>query len=908
MSISSSSSVLGVSVVRFADIEILRYEIPGFAELPLERKLFVYHLSEAALVGRDITFDQNGRHGLRLRAFFEGIYLAYVGDRSCEEFRALETYLFRLWFSSGIHHHYGSEKFEPAFSKAYLLQVLEEVQKTGALLRYRGRELEDLLALLFDPTVAPRRTVQSGDEDLVQASSANFYVSSVTQAEAEAFYTEAYEGLSASEKQAPPSLGLNSRLAKNDGGEIYEQTYRQGGLYAEALTRIIASLKSAAAYAETEEQRRTILTLIEYYKTGDLERYNDYCISWVEDTKPEVDFINGFTEVYTDPLGTKGMWESLVHIRDHDASERTRKICAEARWFEEHAPIDPRFKKEDPRGVTATVVSVAMLAGDSYPATPIGINLPNADWIRAAHGSKSVTIDNIHRAYQIASQHSGMDEAFIPDPAVRELLGKYGEVTEHLHTDLHECLGHGSGRLLEGVSPDALGAYHSTLEEARADLFALYYMADEHLLELGLLPDGEAYKACYYRYLLNGLVTQLVRIRPGHVLEEAHMRNRALIARYVLEKGSALGMLELRGLELIIHDYAALRPILGELLSEVQRIKSEGDQLAGRALVERYAIAVDPEMHAQILERYAQLNIAPYRGFVNPRLELVYDQEGGIIDVRADYTEGYAEQMLRYSRDYGTLPLDPVSTEELRRPVPSEQTLLEAKELRTQLRRVMDGQVAASMREKGLHYGINFGLTLDYVLRLADKQPKRAELASYLLSRDVRELKLIGQLIFPTEEVTYEVATELALSSFSNPELRDYLAKHLFDRTPQAPFWALDWIFTEEPLRWDDLLPVAFTILARWFSRDFRISVEAWRVRLLQESLAFLSNDELPYPTTLQRSVLLMLKRWGREDALLREALLTSPELSAWEAGANPVQQEFAADLRFEFEEYIPSN
>lgn len=908
MSTPSPSSVLGASVTRFADIEILRYEIPGFAELPLDRKLFVYHLSEAALAGRDITFDQNGRHGLRLRAFFEGLYLTYPGDRTSEDFRALETYLFRLWFSSGIHHHYGSEKFEPAFSQDYLLGVLDQVQAAGALLRYRGKELEELLALLFDPAVAPRRTVQSGNEDLVQASSANFYATGVTQAEAEAFYAEAYDQLSPAEKQAPPSLGLNSRLAKNDGGELYEEVYRQGGLYGEALTRIIASLKSAAAYAETDDQRRTILSLIEYYKTGDLERYNDYCISWVEDTKPEVDFINGFTEVYTDPLGTKGMWESLVHIRDHAASERTRKICAEARWFEEQAPVDPRFKKEDPRGVTATVVSVAMLAGDSYPATPIGINLPNADWIRATYGSKSVTIDNIHRAYQIASQHSGMDEAFVPDPAVRALLREYGEVTEHLHTDLHECLGHGSGKLLPGVSPDALGAYHSTLEEARADLFALYYMADEHLLELGLLPDGEAYKACYYRYLLNGLVTQLVRIRPGHVLEEAHMRNRALIARYVLEKGSALGALELRGLELIIHNYAALRPILGELLAEVQRIKSEGDQPAGRALVERYAIAVDPEMHARILERYAQLDIAPYRGFVNPRLELVYDQEGGIIDVRADYTEGYAEQMLRYSRDYATLPLDPVTTEELRHPIASEQTLLEAKELRTQLRRVMDGQVASSMREKGLHYGINFGLTLDYILRLADKQPQRAELASYLLSRDVRELKLIGQLIFPAEAVTYEVATELALSSFANPELRDYLAKHLFDRTPGAPYWALDWIFTEAPLRWDDLLPVAFTVLARWLSRGFQIASEAWRIRLLRESLTFLGDDELPYSTALQRSVLLMLKRWGREDTLVRQALLFSPELKAWEEATNPVLQEFAADLRFEFEEYLPTN
>lgn len=895
----------GASVVRFADIEILRYEIPRFASLPLERKLFIYHLSEAALAGRDITFDQNGRHGLRLRAFFEGIYLTYSGDRASEAFQALETYLFRLWFSSGIHHHYGSEKFEPAFSRAYLLGVLAEVQREGQLLRYRGQELEELLQLIFDPQVAPRRTVQSGDEDLVQASSANFYAPGVTQAEAEAFYARAYEDLSEAERQAPPSLGLNSRLGKNEDGELYEEVYKQGGLYGEALTRIIASLKSAAAYAETDEQRRTILSLIDYYKTGDLSKYNDYCISWVEDTKPEVDFINGFTEVYTDPLGTKGMWESLVHVRDHEASQRTEKICSEAKWFEDHAPVDPRFKKEEPRGVSATVVSVAMLAGDSYPATPIGINLPNADWIRATHGSKSVTIDNIHRAYHIASQHSGMDEAFVPDPSVRSLLEKYGEVTEHLHTDLHECLGHGSGKLLPGVSADALGAYHSTLEEARADLFALYYMADEHLVELGLLPDREAYKACYYRYLLNGLVTQLVRIRPGHVLEEAHMRNRALIARYVLEKGSTLGALELKGLELVIHDYEALRPILAELLAEVQRIKSEGDQGAGRALVERYAIEIDPKLHEEVLARYEQLHIAPYKGFVNPRLELVYDEAGGIIDVRADYTEGYAEQMLRYSREYATLPLDPVTAEELRHPMPSEQALLEAKELRTQLRRVMDGQVASSMRDKGLHYGINFGLTLDYILRLAEKQPKRVELATYLLSRDVRELKLIGQLIYPAEAVTYEVATELARSSFANPELRDYLAKHLFDRTPSAPYWALDWIFTDADQRWEDVLPVAFTVLARWFSRGFVLETKAWATKLLRESLAFLSSDEVPYPTPLQRSVLLMLKRWGRTDAEMRADLLASAELSAWEAGDNPVQQEFAADLRFELEEYL---
>ena len=907
MHTSLTPSVQGDSITRFADIEILRYEIPGFEGLPLDRKLFIYHLSEAALSGRDITFDQNGRYGLRLRTFFEELFLAYRGDRTTPSFRAIETYLFRLWFSSGIHHHYGSEKFEPAFTEEYLREILEEIQAEGILLRYRGQELDELLQLIFDPTVAPRRTVQSGDEDLVKASSANFYAESVTQAEATSFYAKAYEELSENERLAPPSLGLNSRLAKTDDGELYEQVYRQSGLYGEALTRIISSLKSAVAYAETEGQRHAILALIEYYKTGDLEKYNDYCIAWVEDTESEVDFINGFTEVYTDPLGTKGMWESLVHIRDHQASQRTQKICAEAKWFEDHAPIDAHFKKEDPRGVSATVVSVAMLAGDSYPATPIGINLPNADWIRASHGSKSVTIDNIHRAYHIASLHSGMDEAFVPDPAVREMLARYGEVTEHLHTDLHECLGHGSGKLLPGVSPDALGSYHSTLEEARADLFALYYMADEHLVSLGLLPDMEAYKACYYRYLLNGLVTQLVRIRPGHMLEEAHMRNRALIARYVLEKGSVLGAVELRGIELIIHDYDALRPIIADLLAEVQRIKSEGDQTAGRALVERYAISVDPVLHAEVLERYAKLNIAPYKGFVNPRLELVYDEDGGIVDVRADYTEGYAEQMLRYSRDYATLPLDPVASEELRHPVPSEQTLLDAKELRTQIRRVMDGQVASSMREKGLHYGINFGLTLDYILRLAEKQPKRATLASYLLSRDVRELKLIGQLIYPAEAVTYEVATELALSSFANPELRDYLAKHLFDRTPSAPYWALDWIFAEEGQRWEDLLPVAFTILARWFSHGFSLKSDTCRTKLLQESLRLLASDELPYPTALQRSVLLMLKRWGRDDAMMRQALLSSSALQDWEASSNPLQQEFAADLRFELEEYISS-
>ena len=900
-------SVSGASVARFADIEILRYEIPGFANLPLERKLFIYHLSHAALAGRDITFDQNGRYSLRLRELFEGIYLHYEGERDHEEFRGVEEYLFRLWFSSGIHHHYGSEKFEPQFSRAYLCRLIEAVQaERGELLRFHGPELGELLEVIFNPHLEPRRTVQSGEKDLLQASSANFYSPGVTQQEAETFYREAYEVLTEEEQTTPPSLGLNSRLARREDGKLYEQTYRIGGLYDEALSLISAELHAALPYAEGERQRETILALLDYYKTGDLEQYNRCMISWVGDTQTEVDFINGFTEVYTDPLGMKGMWESLVHIRNHEASKRTEKLCREAAWFEKHAPIDERFKKEEPRGVTATVVSVAMLAGDSYPATPIGINLPNADWIRATHGSKSVTIDNIHEAYREASRHSGMDEVFIPNPEVRALLAKYDNLTDHLHTDLHECLGHGSGKLLPGVSADALGAYHSTLEEARADLFALYYMADEKLIELELLPNHEAYKACYYRYLLNGLVTQLVRIRPGHQLEEAHMRNRALIARYVLEHGEDIGALELRGLELIIHDYAAIQPIIGELLREVQRIKSTGDHEAGRLLVERYAISVDPELHREVLTRYTQLGIAPYKGFVNPRLEPVLEGDK-IIDVIAHYDEGYAEQMLRYSREYKTLSTDPISLETLRHPEPSDATLEAAKELRSNLRHSMDGQVASSMRSKGLYYGINFGLTLDYIIRLAEKQPKTENLASYILSRDVRELKIIGQLIYPPECMTYEKATELALTVSSNPELRDYIAKNLFDRIPESAHWALDWVLCSNVPSRQELLPVAFTVLVRKITKGFIVQPPVWRQRLLNILLDILSDGMVAYPTTQQRTALLLLKRWGREDKAIREQILSSASLSSWRSSECPVLREFADDIIFELEEY-PSN
>lgn len=894
-----TEEINGASVCRFADIEILRYRIDGFDALPLERKLLVYHLSEAALAGRDITFDQNGRYSLRLRRFLEGVYQHYQGDRTSEQWRALEVYLFRLWFSSGIHHHYGSEKFEPGFSEAFLREALSEVQEQRSeLLDLTPSVVDDLLQEVFDPERSPRRTVQDGAEDLLRASSVNFYDEGIGQAEAEAYYAEQAEQTSEQDRKTPPSYGLNSRLGRNGDGQLYEQVYRIGGLYGTALERICTHLKAALAYTQTDAQREALLALLDYYKTGNLQSYNRFCVLWVQDAEPQVDFINGFTETYTDPLGMKGSWEGLVHIRNEAASLRTRKLSEEAAWFEEHAPIDSRFKKAQPKGITATVVTVAMLAGDSYPATPIGINLPNADWIRAEYGSKSVTIDNIHEAYRLASKANGMDEAFIPDAEVRAMLERYEGITEPLHTDLHECLGHGSGQLLPGVSPDALGAYGSTIEEARADLFALYYMADEKLVEMGLLPDGEAYKACYYRYLLNGLITQFVRIRPGHKIEEAHMRNRALIARYVLARSAADQQIELRGIELIVHDYQQVRASIASLLAEVQRIKSEGDYEAARALVEGYAVRVFEDQHAEILERYAKLGIAPYRGFVNPRLELVFE-DGGIADVVAHYDEGYAEQMLRYSRDYGTLPSDPVAVEELRTPHPSEQTLAIAKELRAGLRTSMDGVISSSMREKGLHYGINFGLTLEYIQRRAAALPQSADLARYLLSRDVRELKLIGQLIYPAEEVTLEVATYLASTSFSNPELRDCLAKHLLDRCSDAPNWSLTWVLDEEH-NYQDILPVGFICLARWISRGWQVQGESLRSRLMARAFAALEAEQEAHIMPRQQAALLLLKRWGRADAEAKAVMLERPELKAWVESSEPIYREFADDLLFE--------
>lgn len=902
--IQTPHGVNGQSIARFADIEILRYEVEGFESLPLERKLLIYHLSEATLAGRDILWDQHARYGLRIRHILETVYLHYrevSPPESAAEYAALSTYLYRVWFSSGLHHHYGCEKLDPGFSRAYLEDAIAWLQRERMLLlECVGAELCDVLDELFDPARSPKLTEQSGDADLIQASAINMYARGASQSEVEALRAHQAATATPDDVAAPPSYGLNARLTLDGDGRLYEQTYRIGGLYGPALERITTHLKAALAYVDTEPQRQAILALIDYYRSGDLRAYNRFCILWVQDTAVSVDFINGFTETYSDPLGMTGSWEGLVHLRHEAASRRTELICREAGWFEQHAPIDDRFRKACPVGISATVVTVAMLGGDSYPATPIGINLPNADWIRAQYGSKSVTIDNIHEAYRIASASNGMDEAFVPDAATRQMLSRYEGITEQLHTDLHECLGHGSGQLLPGVSPDALGAYGSTIEEARADLFALYYMADPKLLELGLLPDADAYQACYYRYVLAGAVTQLVRIRPGHTIEEAHMRNRALIARYILERGRASGAVTLQGIVLSIHDYPAVRTYVADLLREVQRIKSEGDLAAARLLVERYAIAVDPEMHREILSRYEQLDIAPYRGFVNPRLELVWDAEGGIVDVRADYTEQYDEQMLRYSRSYGTLPLDPVTMEEMRDPRPSQADLETARQVRAGLRTSMDGVVATSMRDKGLHYGINFGLTLEYIRRRAAQLPQSRSLARYFLSRDVRELKLLGQLIYPAEAMTFAEATAIASTSFSNPELRDCFCQSLLDRVPDAPLWAMAWLVGGD--EYADLSVIAYTALARHLSRGYRIESETHRARLLALALDCLADEDAETVTAEQRSALLLLKRWLRTDRAIADSLMTHIERAGWAVSERAALREFAEDLRFESE------
>ena len=658
---------------RFADIQMLRYELKGFENLSLTQKIYIYCLSKATLLGRDITFDQQGKYNLRIRKTLEAVYRHYEGNRESEDFKAFEVYLKRVWFASGIHHHYGCEKFVPGFSEESFYEMVEAVADEYLPLS-KGQSKEDLLGILvpviFNPEVMPKRVNQTDGEDLVQTSACNFY-ENVSQAEVERFYARMKED---GNEQAP-SYGLNSKLTKRNG-ELVELKWTEDGLYGAAIKEIVSWLLRAQKYAENEEQKHLIDLLVKYYRTGDLKDFDRYSIAWVQQHEGMIDFINGFIEVYGDPLGLKGTWEGIVEYKDLEATKRTQTISQNAQWFEDHSPVDPRFRKPEVKGVTANVICAAMLGGEEYPASAIGINLPNANWIRQEYGSKSVTIGNLTEAYSKAAQGNGFRDEFVIDEDTISLMNQYEDITDDLHTDLHECLGHGSGQLLPGTDPDALKAYGSTIEEARADLFGLYYVADHKLVELGLTPNDEAYKAQYYGYLMNGLLTQTIRIKEGDKIEEAHMRNRALIAWWVMEH--AEGAVELVKMDMNyasaedalkdsegniittktyvkINDYAKLRHLFGELLAEIQRIKSEGDFEAARLLVEKYAVNIDPELHREILARYKKLNLAPYKGFINPKMTLEMDEEGEITDVVLDYEESYVDQMLRYSDEYGTL-------------------------------------------------------------------------------------------------------------------------------------------------------------------------------------------------------------------------------------------------------------
>lgn len=630
---------------RFADIQMLRYRLDGFEALTLRQKLYIYYLAKATLCGRDITTDQFGRYNLRIRKVLEAIYERYEGDRTTTEYKALETYLKRVWFSNGIHHHYGCEKFVPAFTEEYFRQV---VDCCGC----EDENIDELCKVIFDPTIQPKRVNQKAGDDLVQTSACNYY-EGVTQQEAEYFY----EAMRDENDPMPISYGLNSTLRKTADGMLKEDVWHEGGLYGDAIKHIAYWLEKAAEVAENELQVKIIGMLVDYYRTGDLSKFDAYSIEWLKEHEGRIDFINGFIEVYGDPLGMKASWEGIVTYKDMVATQRTQTISKNAQWFEDHSPVDPRFRKPQVVGVTANVVCSAMLGGDEYPSTAIGINLPNADWIRARYGSKSITIGNLTHAYNQAAKGNGFLQEFVADEATRALIEKYGDVCDDLHTDLHECLGHGSGQLLAGVSADALGSYGSTIEEARADLFGLYYIADAKLVELGLVPYAEAYKSQYYTYMMNGLLTQLTRIQPGNEIEEAHMRNRALIARWTLEHyPSAVRLVKHEEKTYVeVSDYEQLREAFAKLLAEIQRIKSEGDFEAAKQLVERYAIHVEPKLHEELLARYKSLGIAPYKGFLNPKMELVSDSEGNATDVRLDYTEAYDEQMLRYSKEYGYL-------------------------------------------------------------------------------------------------------------------------------------------------------------------------------------------------------------------------------------------------------------
>lgn len=815
---------------KFADIQMLRYRLNGFEQLSLNQKQYVYCLAKATLCGRDITTDQFGRYNLKIRKLLEALYLIYkeqpeaLGlqelsqEQDQEQFEAMTVYLKRVWFSNGIHHHYGCDKFKPQFSESWFRSIIAKsadklASKLGVASGDEAMEwCAPLFPVIFDPEIMPKRVEKACGVDQVKGSACNYY-EGLTQQEVEAYYAAKNDP----SNPCSPSYGLNSKLVKTASGDIEEQVWKQGGMYGEAIDRIVYWLTKAMQFAENEKQQEEIGLLISYYRTGDLRTFDSYSIEWLKEHAGDIDFINGFIEVYGDPLGFKASWEGIVTYKDKEANERTHKICSNAQWFEDHSPVDPRFKKKKVRGVTANVVVAAMLGGDEYPSTAIGINLPNADWIRAQHGSKSITIGNLTEAYSRAAEGNGFLEEFVADESTLTLVRQFDHLCDDLHTDLHECLGHGSGQLLPGVSSDALKSYGSTIEEARADLFGLYYMADAKMVELGLLPSADAYKAHYYTYMLNGLMTQLRRITPGADIEEDHMRNRALIAYWVLDHAQGeVELTESNGKACVfIHSYERLRTLFAQLLAEIQRIKSEGDYEAARQLVERYGVKVDQVLLEEVHRRYEKLDIAPYKGFINPRLSLVTDAQGNVCDVKADYTESYEHQMLRYSNEFGFLSLKEDKSSSKEESSSKEDVLSskaetsskaeaapssvdeDVKKIKRSFRLFMNGVASSSMRDKGLEYKINWGIPVTRLRDMAAQYAPSVALAERLWESDVRECKILATMLMPAERFSEPMALSW-LSACNNQEMVEMLVFNLVQNMPGVETFVVSLLCSDE--------------------------------------------------------------------------------------------------------------
>lgn len=871
---------------KFADIQMLRYRLNGFEQLSLNQKQYVYCLAKATLCGHDITTDQFGRYNLKIRKLLEALYLIYkeqpetLGrqglsqqelsqEQQHEQFDAMTVYLKRVWFSNGIHHHYGCDKFKPQFSESWFRSIIaRSAAKLASKLGVAsGDEVMEwcapLFPVIFDPEIMPKRVEKACGVDQVKGSACNYY-EGLTQQEVEAYYAAKNDP----SNPCPPSYGLNSKLVKTASGDIEEQVWKQGGMYGEAIDRIVYWLTKAMQFAENEKQQEVIGLLISYYRTGDLKTFDSYSIEWLKEHAGDIDFINGFIEVYGDPLGFKASWEGIVTYKDKEANERTHKICSNAQWFEDHSPVDPRFKKKEVRGVTANVVVAAMLGGDEYPSTAIGINLPNADWIRAQHGSKSITIGNLTEAYSRAAEGNGFLEEFVSDESTLTLVRQFDHLCDDLHTDLHECLGHGSGQLLPGVSSDALKSYGSTIEEARADLFGLYYMADAKMVELGLLPSADAYKAHYYTYMLNGLMTQLRRITPGADIEEDHMRNRALIAYWVLDHAQGeVELTESNGKTCVfIHSYERLRTLFAQLLAEIQRIKSEGDYEAARQLVERYGVKVDQALLEEVHRRYEKLDIAPYKGFINPRLSLVTDAQGNVCDVKADYTESYEHQMLRYSNEFGFLSSKEEKSSSKEESSSKEDVLSsktsskaeavsssvddDVKKIKRSFRLFMNGVASSSMRDKGLEYKINWGIPVTRLRDMAAQCAPSVALAERLWESDVRECKILATMLMPAERFSEPMALSWLLAC-NNQEMVEMLVFNLVQNMPGVETFVVSLLHSDEhnaPL-------AALHLVSRLVAR---------------QNVAFMTDE------VVSSFAQLVIKALNGTDAVLKHAALNS--------------------------------